>query len=333
METDQVLIKLARLCKASEKGYIVAAEGIRNRGLKLLFKTFAQQRSEYVSELQAEIQRAGRNSHISDSFRGFLHRGWISVKVAMIIGHQNRENAVLAECGRGERVILQAYQEAVNSELPPTSRAIVERQYEQIQDVARQIIRLRGGSGYRLVIRLFNQAEDAARAVQALQAAGFVQNTIETVPFNQVIRTYRGEDKQSTILQSAIALALGGIFALGLLGLLTGISMIVFPETGSISEASNALTVIGTTVIGALIGAAIGALMGALMGASISQEDSFLYEDGMMHGDTMIMISVEDARAAEAADIMYQVNASARAFDHSLSNENHIVTGSNRVKA
>lgn len=312
MEIEHILIRLARLCKASEKGYIVAAEGIRNRGLKLLFKTYAQQRSEYVAELQAEIRQRSGNSHISDSIRGFLHRGWISIKVAMIIGHQNRENAVLGECSRGERIILQAHQEVLNNELPSSSRAIVERQYEQIQDVTRQIIRLRGGAGFRLVVRLFNQAEDAAQAIQALQAAGFAQDTIEMVPFDEVIRTYRGEDKQSTILQSAIALALGGILVFGLLGVLVGTSMIIFPETGLISAASNARTVIGATVIGVFIGAAMGAFIGSLIGASISQEDSFLYEDGMMHGDTMIMLSVEDARASEAADIMYQVNASPR---------------------
>ena len=46
------LNKLIKISRDGEDGFRVVAESVRNRGLKALFKTYAQQRSQFVSELQ-----------------------------------------------------------------------------------------------------------------------------------------------------------------------------------------------------------------------------------------------------------------------------------------
>src|ERR1041385_9334687 len=60
-EVISILNGLGETCKRGEEGFRSAAEGIRNSEFRRLFNIFAQQRAQFISELQAEVHRLGGN--------------------------------------------------------------------------------------------------------------------------------------------------------------------------------------------------------------------------------------------------------------------------------
>src|SRR5438445_4715681 len=54
-----ILNGLVETCERGERGFRSAAESIQNSEFRRLFNIFAQQRTQFISELQAEIHRLG----------------------------------------------------------------------------------------------------------------------------------------------------------------------------------------------------------------------------------------------------------------------------------
>ncbi len=122
---------LIETCKDGENGFRSAAEGVEDNNLKRLFQSYSQQRAEFAAELKAEVLRAGDDPSKSGHVLGAIHRGWINI-MAAVTGKD--EAAIIAECERGEDVAVRNYREALEKPLPVDLRAIVERQYLQVQE-------------------------------------------------------------------------------------------------------------------------------------------------------------------------------------------------------
>jgi uncharacterized protein (TIGR02284 family) len=132
MDKDDVIDTLNDLietCKDGEQGFITCAEDIRNVSTKEMFAVAAQRCRDAAQELQREVQLLGGKAETSGSLSGSAHRRWVDVKSA-ITGKS--EASVLAECERGEDVAKESYQRALDKDLPPNIRAIVERQYRGV---------------------------------------------------------------------------------------------------------------------------------------------------------------------------------------------------------
>jgi uncharacterized protein (TIGR02284 family) len=132
MDKDDVidtLNDLIKTCKDGEQGFITCAEDIRNVSTKETFTVAAQRCRDAAQELQREVQLLGGKAETSGSLSGSAHRRWVDVKSA-ITGKS--EASVLAECERGEDVAKESYQRALEKDLPPKIRAIVERQYRGV---------------------------------------------------------------------------------------------------------------------------------------------------------------------------------------------------------
>ena len=94
----KALNSLYRIVEAGERGYAVAAANVNNRGLKLLFKSFAQQRANFKTEIFKAMQHLG--GHVQpprSSVLAILHRGRIDIFAALTIGDENVEKMVLKE--------------------------------------------------------------------------------------------------------------------------------------------------------------------------------------------------------------------------------------------
>ncbi len=130
--TISVLNNLIATCKDGQDGFQTAAEGIKRSDIKSLFYQYAQQRAQFAGELQAEVRRLGGDPEQTGSVAATLHRGWINLKSAMT---GEDETAVLAECERGEDSAVSNYQSALaTDDLPADVRAVIERQYVQVQE-------------------------------------------------------------------------------------------------------------------------------------------------------------------------------------------------------
>jgi uncharacterized protein (TIGR02284 family) len=130
-EVISILNDLVAICKDGQEGFKAAAENIRNSEFRRLFNIFSQQRSQFVSELQAEVHRLGGDPERSGSVAGTLHRGWMNLKSMVARGD---EAGIIMECQRGEEAAVNAYQEALKEDLPLDVQYVVKRQYMDIKD-------------------------------------------------------------------------------------------------------------------------------------------------------------------------------------------------------
>lgn len=308
--TIKVLSRLLRLNRNSEEGFRVAAESVKNRGLKTLLKAYAQQRAQFATELQAEVTRLGGSASASGSLLGVFHRGWIIIKAALTIGPQNTENVVLAEAHRGENYAVRQYRRALGKELLPAVREMVDRQYETIQQASSRVYSMKGNRDGRLVVRLFDHDEDVSQAINDLQGAGFAQDSISTMVFNRAISLYGSDVKRATLVETASAGALGGAVIGVLLGLVAaGMGAGVMTMFNmSFLELGTSNLFVGVTVGGLIVGALFGMFLGILIGLGISEEDSYLYDDSVKRGKILMMVQTDNDHAPEASAIMQRIN-------------------------
>jgi uncharacterized protein (TIGR02284 family) len=304
------LNRLYTICKAGERGFEVVAENISNRGLKVLLKSFSQQRAGFAAEIKAAIERSGGAISDRRSIRGIIHRGRIDIRGALTIGAQNVENVVLNEALLGEEAAVKIYKGMLDKKLSAEARALVERQYEQVQATHEQLKLLRGRSGTRLVVRLFDSEHDMDLAVRALADAGFDPDDFEIVDVKEVTNVYEGPGHK--VSETVVSGAVGGAIWGGIFGAIVGLSVLVFPDVGGMMGSPQrawAMIALGGTFIGAFFGV----ILGFLIGQGITEEDAYLYDDSVRHGIKLIKLTIRNERAAEAAHIMHEVNAAARA--------------------
>lgn len=310
-DVSETIRPLIRLLRAGEKGFNIAAENIKNRGLKVLFKTYARQRADYARSL-AQAADLEEWREIGTGPLAAFHRGWINVKAAMTIGQDATESVVLEEVSRGERHLHRAYNEALDEELPPSLRALLAEQAEGLSAARSRVRELSGADGSRLVVRLFDNQENADEAVALLNDAGFAGAQIEQRPLEEIAAIYRGQEQSETIWESALA----GAVIVGVVGLIVAI----FATVGAVFLEQETVRLFGLTFLqsavllllsGVLIGAAFGAMFGALIGAGVAQEDAHRYAASIDQGAVMLLVHTDEGRAAEATRLMRGVNARA----------------------
>ncbi|HLF88225.1 MAG TPA: PA2169 family four-helix-bundle protein [Anaerolineales bacterium] len=307
----KILSNLYRIVEAGEKGFAVAAANVSNRGLKAHFKSYAQQRAQFKSEILAEIRRHGGDFKPRASIRGIIHRGRIDIVATLTIGAESKEKVVLNEAVLGERVAMRTYEKTLESELPSETQAIVAQQIEKVREVSERVNLLRGKEGKRLVVRLLDSEKDADRAVQALKNAGFLEEVIERITLSEAIELYEG--KGITVLETVISGAFGGSLWGSLIGALAGISVAQVPGL----EPFGATTIQGAwafvALSGILLGGFFGAVLGLFIGAGVSEEDIYLYDQSIKDGQIVVRAVVDEGRAKEAGQIMAQINLESRA--------------------
>lgn len=302
------LNQLIRLNEDSKEGFRIAAESVKNRGLKALLKAYARQRAEFARELQAEVKQLNGQPRQRGTVLGGLHRGWIVIKAALTIGPENTENVVLAEAERGEKYALARYEAALKQSLPPAIRATVERQAQAVKAVAGQIAEMKGNSDGRLVVRLFEGDADVRRAAQALHDAGYPRESISTLVFNHAISVYENDREGNTLVETTGAGGLSGALAGALLGFAAGLATLLIPDVGMAFATTMAGTLAIVTFVGLAIGALFGALFGALIGLGTVEQDTYLYQNSLRPGQILMLVRTDSKRATEAALIMQRVN-------------------------
>src|SRR5262245_22433322 len=110
-EDDAPTLKgLFTVCKDSEHGLGTAAEQATDEGLKGKLLACASQRARYAEELQDLLALRGEHPARPGTIPGALHQGWAAIKAALKGGD---DEALLAECQRGEAVAREAYEKAL----------------------------------------------------------------------------------------------------------------------------------------------------------------------------------------------------------------------------
>ncbi|MFC0603125.1 ferritin-like domain-containing protein [Winogradskyella pulchriflava] len=101
----------------AEKGYINAMKEVDNVNVKNFFKNRAEERSRFARQLRTEILTYGEIPEDSGSFKGTLHRNWMSLKATF---SSNNEETILNEALRGEKASLEEYNELLSDNSFPS---------------------------------------------------------------------------------------------------------------------------------------------------------------------------------------------------------------------
>ena len=145
--TITTLNDLIEVLRDGQHGYKTAADDVKDTDLAQLFNRYAQQRAEFVAELQARVLALGENVEKSGSVLGSMHRGWINIKAAL---STHEPHAVLAEAERGEDSAVESFQKALEREgIDLPTREIINRQYHEIKAAHDKVKQLRDGISYR----------------------------------------------------------------------------------------------------------------------------------------------------------------------------------------
>jgi len=121
----------------AEKGYLNAIDNVEGDKLKMFFKRRASERSEFAKELRTEILQYGEVPEDSGSFKGTMHRNWMSLKSTF---SSNNEEAILEEAIRGEKASLEEYTELLQERnLPPSIDALIVKHKNAIQSAINSV--------------------------------------------------------------------------------------------------------------------------------------------------------------------------------------------------
>jgi uncharacterized protein (TIGR02271 family) len=161
----------------------------------------------------------------------------------------------------------------------------------------------------RTVVGLFDRFEDAQQVARALIDAGIQRDNISLIAndakgeYSKYLPGERGETAEN-VGSGAVAGAGIGATVGGIAGLLAGLGALAIPGIGPVIAAGP----IAAALAGAGIGAAAGGLLGALTQMGIPEEHAKLYSEGVRHGGTLVLASVDDTRTDQVVDIMNRFN-------------------------
>lgn len=164
----------------------------------------------------------------------------------------------------------------------------------------------------RTVAGLFEDHQQADRAIDLLRGRGFSNDEISVVAREQSIsqqRTAGSTTTDESIGASKIAGIGGGAALGGLVGMLVGLGALAIPGVGPVIAAGTLAGALGSTAVGAGIGATAGGLIGALDDAGFERHESEMLAEGVKRGGILVTVRAEDQRALEAQDLLQQAGA------------------------
>lgn len=133
MSTDAKVTKeLIETLQDGEDGFARVAEKVADSDTPQLsdeLRRLSEQRAQFRGELELLAREYGDNIDESGSAAGTVHRGWIALKDALT---GSSPDAVLKAAVTGENHAVSEYDKALEDDISPTLRTVVERQRGEI---------------------------------------------------------------------------------------------------------------------------------------------------------------------------------------------------------
>jgi len=122
----------------ARNGYKKALEDVDDPSLRRYFEHRAEQRSTFATELDNKIRSCGGEPKESGSVTGAVHRTWMDIRSAM--AGDNKEEAILKECIRGDKASAEEYQEAMEKDyIDADTKALIQQEKANVDQTLSQI--------------------------------------------------------------------------------------------------------------------------------------------------------------------------------------------------
>src|SRR5262245_787843 len=129
-ELVECLNDLIETCRDGESGFGTAADHVQDAGLQKLFSEYSVQRAQFASELESEVRQLGGTPTTRGTVSAMFHRGWMNIKSIVTGGS---DDAIVAECERGEDAAVENYQRVMKNNLPPNVLPVVKHQFTEVK--------------------------------------------------------------------------------------------------------------------------------------------------------------------------------------------------------
>jgi uncharacterized protein (TIGR02284 family) len=129
-ELIDCLNELIQICRDGESGFQTAADRVKDPELRELFEKRSVQRAQFAHELASEVRLLGGTPLKSGSAPAAFHRGWINIKSKV---RDVNDDAIIAECARGEDAALETYQRVLKLNLPPNVLPVAKHQFTELK--------------------------------------------------------------------------------------------------------------------------------------------------------------------------------------------------------
>jgi hypothetical protein len=151
------------------------------------------------------------------------------------------------------------------------------------------------------VFGIYQSAEQAERAVDAIIAAGYASTAISVLlPDSRSTRDFAHEKATKAPEGTAAGVTAGGVIG-GTLGVLAGVGALAIPGVGPLIAAGPIMA--GLAGLG--VGGALGGLVGALIGMGIPEYEAKRYEGLVKNGGTLLSVHCDTAeQVARAKDLL-----------------------------
>lgn len=304
----EILEQLRQACQESQRRIFLASEHVRNRGLKLVLKSYVQQRAQFADELELMIYRATSDDPSDSAPTPSLARGWVGIQTTMIVRREDRQHHILQELyNEEEEQLLDRYTEALEQPLDAAVMALLSRQRQAIEAVQQRLqVLATEQTDQRFVVRLYNQPDQAERVVEQLINQGFDARDVDVVEIEDVDlylaqapelrRSLRETVLTSALLGGGVGLVLGVLLALG--------HQIYFPEVGGILTDTRLGVTIELLAAGVFIGMLFGAIAGLFIGRDAAEDDAYLFAESIQHGDRLVTVFTDISREPQAEQIL-----------------------------
>lgn len=133
----QPIYPLIVILEDAKKGYLNAAEKIKDEVLALLFRNFGDQKIRYINELRQLVYRLGDGSEIDQFTWSLLHRTCMQLKNGF---RSKTKNCLIRSVINQEKIALQNYSTAIQQiQQYDEMRSVLQQQVNGIKTVLNTI--------------------------------------------------------------------------------------------------------------------------------------------------------------------------------------------------
>jgi len=297
--------RLSQACHNSQESYAYAAQHTRNRGLKLVLKSYAEERAQFQEQLRAF---AGDTAPVAAPAGGnVFSRGWASMRAWFTIRRQSRQRLLMQKAMQSDKAAVAEYEEAIRQQLPPALDRLLHDQLSTLQRAENRLVSLAAPRrDEALLVRLYERPEQVTQVVSALEGAGVQRDQVYVADVGR-LQPYtddapaRERARWETMAAAALVGALIGCaivlpFAIA--------QRLYFPQLNGIIAHSPTGVLIEYLVGGAFVGAIFGLYFGIFIGQDIVEDDAYFYEQSLENGKMLVAVPATPANRPDVERVL-----------------------------